>query len=109
MLCSVFCRSKPAEKKKTQVHSHQDAKHSVVPLQVDVRGMNLDEALDAVDSYLDQVVMAGYHEATIVHGKGTGVLRTGIHQHLKKHRFIKSYRLGQYGEGEDGVTLVTLK
>ena len=99
----------PAEKKKTQVHSHQDAKHSVVPLQVDVRGMNLDEALNAVDSYLDQVVMAGYHEVTIVHGKGTGVLRTGIHQHLKKHRFIKSYRLGQYGEGEDGVTLVTLK
>ena len=99
----------PADKKKTQIHAHQDAKHSVVPLQVDVRGMNLEEAIDAVDQYLDQVVMAGYHEVTIVHGKGTGVLRAGIHQHLKKHRFIKSYRLGQYGEGEDGVTLVTLK
>ncbi len=99
----------PAEKKKTQVHTHQDSKHSVVPLQVDVRGMTLEEAIETVDRYLDQVVMAGYHEVTIVHGKGTGILRAGIHQHLKKHRFIKSYRLGQYGEGEDGVTLVTLK
>jgi DNA mismatch repair protein MutS2 len=69
----------------------------------------LDEAIEAVDRYLDQVVMAGYHEVTIVHGKGTGILRAGIHQHLKKQRVVKSYRLGQYGEGEDGVTLVTLK
>ncbi len=98
-----------AEKKQTQVHAHTDAKHAVVPLQEDVRGMALDEAIEAVDRYLDQVVMAGYHEVTIVHGKGTGVLRAGIHQHLKKHRIVKSYRLGQYGEGEDGVTIVTLK
>ena len=99
----------PAENKKTQVHAHQDAKHSVVPLQVDVRGMSLDEAVETVDRYLDQVVMAGYHEVTIVHGKGTGILRAGIHQHLKKHRAVKSFRLGQYGEGEDGVTILTLK
>ncbi len=99
----------PAPAKKTQVQAHHDSKYSVVPLQVDVRGMALDEALEAVDRYLDQVVMAGYHEVTIVHGKGTGVLRAGIHQHLKKHHVVKSYRLGQYGEGEDGVTLVTLK
>ncbi len=97
------------DKKKTQVHAHQDSKFSVVPLQTDVRGMALDEALEAVDRYLDQVVMAGYHEVTIVHGKGTGVLRSGIHQHLRKHRAVKSFRLGQYGEGEDGVTLVTLR
>ena len=99
----------PVEKKKTQVQTHQNAKYNVVPLQVDVRGMALDEALETVDRYLDQVVMAGYHEVTIVHGKGTGILRSGIHQHLKKQHCVKSYRLGQYGEGEDGVTLVTLR
>ena len=99
----------PAEKKKTQVHTHQDSKYSVVPLQTDVRGMALDEALEAVDQYLDQAILAGYHEVTIVHGKGTGTLRAGIHQYLRKHRSVKSFRLGQYGEGEDGVTLVTLR
>ena len=67
------------------------------------------QAIAEVDQYLDGAMMAGLHEVTIVHGKGTGVLRAGIHQHLKHHGIVKSFRLGQYGEGEDGVTVVTLK
>ena len=97
------------EKKKTQVHAHRDASHASVSLSCDVRGKALDEAVEEVDRYLDEVVMAGLHEVTIVHGKGTGVLRAGLQQHLKKHSAVKSIRLGRYGEGEDGVTIVTLK
>ena len=80
-----------------------------ISLSCDVRGRALDEAIQEVDLYLDNAVMAGYHEVTIVHGKGTGVLRAGIQQHLRKHPLVKSSRLGKYGEGEDGVTIVNLK
>ena len=71
--------------------------------------ISMDEALNAVDQYLNEAVLAGMGEVSIIHGKGTGVLRSGIQQHLKRHMLVKSYRLGVYGEGEDGVTVVTLK
>lgn len=79
-----------------------------VPLEVDVRGMALDEALIEVDSYLYKAHMTGYKEVYIIHGKGTGVLKQGIAKHLKLQKHVKSYRLGRYGEGEDGVTVVSL-
>ena len=72
------------------------------------RGMTLDEALIEVEKYLDEAVMAGMNEVCIVHGKGTGALRAGIQRHLKSYPHVKSFRLGQYGEGESGVTIVTL-
>ena len=78
-------------------------------LSCDVRGMALDEALQEVEQYLDEAVLAGLHEVTIVHGKGTGVLREGIQRHLKTYPQVKSYRRGKYGEGEEGVTVVELK
>ena len=77
-------------------------------MECDVRGMALGEALIEVEKYLDQAVMAGMNEVAIVHGKGTGTLRQGIQQHLKRYPHVKSFRLGQYGEGESGVTIVTL-
>ncbi len=80
-----------------------------VQTECDVRGMSLDEALLAVDMFLDGAVLNKLGQVYIIHGKGTGVLRSGIQQHLRKHPAIKSFRLGKYGEGEDGVTVAELK
>ena len=96
-------------KQKATVRANTGARTRVVKMECDVRGMTLDEALNAVDQYLNEAVLAGMGEVSIIHGKGTGVLRSGIQQHLKRHMLVKSYRLGVYGEGEDGVTVVTLK
>lgn len=102
----------PGEKKqalkKTTVHAKTQSDKKV-GLSCDVRGMALDEALLEVDNYLSSAALSGFQEISIVHGKGTGILRAGIHSHLKHHALIKSYRLGIYGEGETGVTIVTLK
>lgn len=83
-------------------------KDRVVPMELSVRGQTLDEALENTDRYLDNVCLAGLKTVTIIHGKGTGTLRKGIHGLLKKHPHVKSFRLGKYGEGEHGVTIVEL-
>ncbi len=75
----------------------------------DLRGMTADEAIITLDSFLDSMLMANLGEFTVIHGKGTGVLRAAVHKHLKGNKFVKSFRLGVYGEGENGVTIVTLK
>ncbi len=75
----------------------------------DLRGMNIEEGIIELERYIDQSLRLGMSELTVIHGKGTGVLRKGIHEHLRKNRFVKSFRLGVYGEGENGVTIVTLK
>ncbi|MDI9520690.1 MAG: endonuclease MutS2 [Bacillota bacterium] len=99
----------PKAKKQTVVRSATKAAERSVKMECDVRGMALDEAMAAVDNYLDSAILAGLHEVFIIHGKGTGVLRTGLRTHLNKHPHIASQRAGKYGEGEGGVTVVTLK
>ena len=99
----------PKQKKKSSVSVSTGASTRTVGLSCDVRGMALDEALDEVEQYLDEAVLAGLHEVTIVHGKGTGILREGIQKHLKSYPHVKSFRRGKYGEGEEGVTVVELK
>lgn len=76
---------------------------------VDLRGMDSEEALFTTDKYLDEAYMAGLNEVTIIHGKGTGVLRNSISDMLKRHPHVKKYRLGEYGEGGTGVTVAELK
>ena len=75
----------------------------------DLRGMTVDEALLTLDSFLDSMLMANIGEFTVIHGKGTGALRAAVQKHLKGNKFVKSFRLGVYGEGENGVTIVTLR
>ncbi|MEG2380210.1 MAG: endonuclease MutS2 [Oscillospiraceae bacterium] len=77
--------------------------------EVDLRGMSLDEAENETDKFLDEASLAGVDVVSIIHGKGTGVLRKGIHDMLRHHPQVKKYRLGKYGEGENGVTIVELK
>ncbi len=108
-LSQLRLMDKPKEQKKSSVQVSTGGPNRTVRLSCDVRGMALDEALDEVEQYLDEAVMAGLHEVTIVHGKGTGILREGIQKHLKTYPGVASFRRGKYGEGEEGVTVVTLK
>ena len=73
-----------------------------------LRRLTVEEALDRLDQYLYDAFMAGLPSVRIVHGKGTGKLRRAVHESLAKHPLVKSYRLGDYGEGDYGVTVVEL-
>lgn len=76
-----------------------------VPGEIDIRGMAADEAIIELDRYIDNAVLAGITDIRIIHGKGTGVLRKAVQEHLRRHKSIKSFRLGVFGEGENGVTI----
>ena len=90
--------------------SHGGGMHSMsIAPEIDLRGMESIDAVLAAEQYLDSAVMAKMKTVTIIHGKGTGALRTAIQQMLRKNRAVKSFRLGRYGEGESGVTVVELK
>ena len=82
--------------------------HHVSP-EINLLGSTVDEAIPIIDKYLDDCYMAKLSSVRIVHGKGTGALRTGIHRYLKTNKLVDSFRLGTFGEGEMGVTVVTLK
>ncbi len=84
-------------------------KASNVKLELDLRGLNVEESIEKVDKYIDDAVLAGLHEVSIIHGKGTGILRKAIHAHFHNHTHVAAYRLGNYGEGDTGVTIVELK
>ncbi len=78
-------------------------------MELDIRGCACDDGVYQLDSFIDQAVMSNISTISIIHGKGTGLLRAAVHQRLKNHPSIKTFRLGVYGEGEDGVTIAELK
>jgi DNA mismatch repair protein MutS2 len=77
--------------------------------EVDLRGMDTVEAICALGLYLDSAMRSNLSSVRIIHGKGTGALRSAVHQELRKNKFVKSFRLGVYGEGEDGVTIAEFR
>ncbi|WP_392454025.1 endonuclease MutS2 [Chryseomicrobium aureum] len=101
---------KPDKPLKTvSVHNVAGRSAGGVKLELDLRGERYEDALLRTEKYLDDAVLANYPRVSIIHGKGTGALRTGIQQMLKKDRRVKSYRFGEAGEGGYGVTIVELK
>ncbi len=78
-------------------------------MECNLLGLTVDEALPEVDSFIDRALLNGQTVVYLIHGNGTGALRTAIHKHLRGSRVVKSFRLGRYGEGESGVTVVELK
>ena len=77
--------------------------------EINLLGKTVDEALSALDKYLDDAYLAHLSSVRVVHGKGTGALRNAVHGHLKRLKYVKEYRLGEYGEGDSGVTIVTFQ
>ena len=86
-------------------HSGREMKMTAMSSEVDLRGMDTVEAICVLDRYMDEAMRAKLSSVRIIHGKGTGALRQAVHQSLKRNKFVKKYRLGVYGEGEDGVTI----
>lgn len=86
-------------------HSGREMKLSAMPTEVDLRGMDSVEAICVLERYLDEAMRSNLTQVRIIHGKGTGTLRAAVHQALKRNKFIKKFRLGVFGEGEDGVTI----
>ncbi len=109
VLEDVTARKKQSAKDKQRTAVSRPFRAAAAKAELDLRGMMVDEALGAVDLFLDNALMGKLETVTIIHGKGTGALRKAVREHLKKSRYVKEYRPGVYGEGEDGVTVATLR
>ena len=92
-------------KKPRPAHSGREMKMEAQPMEVDLRGMDAVEAICVLERYMDSAMRSGLKQVRIIHGKGTGVLRAAVQQELRRNKFVKKFRLGVYGEGEDGVTI----
>ena len=105
---SIVNKKQSTNKTPSKAFSGMSKSKNISP-EINVIGQTVDEAIFVIDKYLDDCSLAKLKTVRIVHGKGTGKLRTGIHAFLKKHPHVKSFRLGTFGEGEMGVTIVELK
>ena len=101
--------SKKSYTQNGQNSSYNISKSKTIKPEINVIGLNVEEALFIVDKFLDDCSLSKLQTVRIVHGKGTGRLKNGIHNFLNNHPHVKSYRLGTFGEGEMGVTVVELK
>lgn len=99
-------KPKPQSSGRVTTKGVQSAMTRRPQMELDIRGYAIDDGLYALDSFIDSAIMSGSKQVTVIHGKGTGVLKNAVRDHLSRHRQVKSYRRGLYGEGEDGVTIV---
>lgn len=97
------------DKKSRPAHSGREMRMAATSSEVDLRGMDSIEAICVLERYLDEAMRGNLQSVRIIHGKGTGALRTAVQQALRKNKFVKSFRLGVYGEGEDGVTIAEFR
>ncbi len=103
-------KKKSVEKKRTVATGRMESRMNMkAQTSVDLRGMTVEEGILELDRYIDHALRMGINEFTVIHGKGTGVLRSAVRDYLKKSKYVKTSRLGTFGEGEDGVSIVTLK
>ncbi len=103
-------KKKSDEKKRTVATGSMESRMNMkAQTSVDLRGMTVEEGILELDRYIDHALRMGINEFTVIHGKGTGVLRSAVRDYLKKSKYVKTSRLGTFGEGEDGVSIVTLK
>lgn len=108
---STLRRTQAPEKENSKAKSRNiiQSKSKYIKSEIDLRGKNIQEAMMDIDKYLDDSYIAGLKEVYIIHGKGTGALKKGLMPYFKKHKLIKSYRPGAYGEGGAGVTVLEIK
>lgn len=100
---------KSGKKKEIVPFTRVKISRETIRTELDLRGYTIDDAILVIDKYLDDAVMSNLHQVSLIHGKGTGALRVGVHNFLKKHRSVKSFRFGGQGEGGLGATIVELK
>ncbi|MBQ6947039.1 MAG: endonuclease MutS2 [Clostridia bacterium] len=104
---SDLCVAK--EEKQAPVSFRRAEFNRTVKTELDIRGMNVLDATEEIDRFLDQAVLSKMPSVTVIHGKGTGILRAGVHAHLKTHPSVRTFKLGAFGQGDSGVTIVDLK
>jgi len=85
------------------------SKTATISTEINLIGQTTDEAIPNLDKYLDDAYLAHLPSVRVVHGRGTGALRNAVHRHLKKLKYVKEFRLGEFGEGDSGVTVVEFK
>ena len=102
-------KAKPSGKRNVSTNKLESRMNISANTTLDIRGTTVDEGLLELDRFIDHALRMGISEFTVIHGKGTGVLRSAVREYLKKSPYVKSHRLGTFGEGEDGVSIVTLK
>ena len=102
-------KQKQSSTSKVTVNSMVKSKAKEITTEVKLLGMTIEEAISTLEKYLDDAYLSGVGVVRVVHGKGTGALRQGVQQYLKKHPHVRTFRLGVYGEGDSGVTIVEMK
>ena len=97
------------EKANIKINMMIKSKAKEISTEIKLLGLTVDEATNELDKYLDDAYLAGIKTVRVVHGKGSGLLRKGVQEYLRTNRHVSSFRLGMYGEGDSGVTIVELK
>ena len=94
---------------KTNSRTSGVSKASTISPEINLIGKTVDEALSVLDKYLDDAYLSHLTKVRVIHGRGTGALRNGVHSHLRRLKYVKSFHLGEFGEGDSGVTIVEFK